>query len=89
MRIILLLIILVITTACSKSLKEKIGITTAGPNEYKVQRHNSLEVPPHYNLPPPVSPGGNVVRPLEGHISSSATNLNSGEQALINDIDER
>jgi hypothetical protein len=89
MRIILLFITLVITSACSKSLKEKIGITTSGPNEYKVQRNKSLEVPPHYDLPPPVMPGGRAAAQVQEHISTTTTNLNNGEKALMDDIDGR
>lgn len=88
MPVILLFITLLLTSGCSKSLKEKIGITTSGPNEYKVQRNKSLEIPPHYDLPP-VMPGARVVEQIPEHISTTTTNLNNGEKALINDINSR
>lgn len=40
-------------SACTTGFKEKIGLVTTGPNEYKVQTNKALDVPPHYNLPEP------------------------------------
>jgi hypothetical protein len=56
MRILALVIIALFTlTACSKRMKQKIGLATAGPNEYLVERQQPLEVPPHFDLPEPDS----------------------------------
>lgn len=82
MRIIfLILATLIVTTACNKRVKETIGIVTPGPNEYRVQRNKPLEVPPHYELPEPVS------AITESTISLKSKNLNEGEKALIEEIE--
>lgn len=39
--------------ACSTKFKEKVGVVTTGPDEYKVQTGKPLDVPPNYNLPTP------------------------------------
>lgn len=49
----IIILTLFIATGCSKKMKQKVGLTTTGPNEYKVQRNQPLEVPPHYHLPEP------------------------------------
>ncbi|WP_218461003.1 DUF3035 domain-containing protein [Rickettsia sp. TH2014] len=80
-KIFLLVTVLLITSACSKKLKETVGISTAGPNEYQVQRAKALEVPPHYYLPDP------------GNSKSTYNNIkgqgefNEGEHALMQDMD--
>lgn len=51
MRFIILLIATLLTSSCSKQIKEKIGIETNGPNEYSVIKNRPLEIPPHYDLP--------------------------------------
>ena len=79
-KIFLLLTVLLITSACSKKFKETLGISTAGPDEYQVQRAKVLEVPPHYYLP--------------DHANSKSTyndikgqgKFNEGEQALVQDM---
>lgn len=82
-RIFLILITLVAASGCSKKIKEKIGVVTPGPDEYKVQRGKALEIPPHYDLP---TPGSNY-----DSESSNATeipaNLNEGERELIKEIE--
>ena len=40
--------------SCSNKIKQKIGVATTGPDEYQVQRMKSLEVPPNFNLNPPL-----------------------------------
>lgn len=77
-KIYLLLTVLLITSACNKKLKERVGISTAGPNEYQVQRSKALEVPPHYYLP---DPGQIPYNNIKGQ-----GNLNDGEQALMQEI---
>ncbi len=54
-RIIFLISLLALTTSCGK-MKDKLGLTTTGPDEYKTQRTKTLEVPPHYDLPAPYKP---------------------------------
>ena len=78
-KIFLLFTVLLITSACSKKLKETIGILTAGPNEYQVQRAKALEVPPHYYLP---DPNG---QPIYNNIKGQGE-FNEGEQALMQEI---
>ncbi|CEO17385.1 hypothetical protein RMONA_05035 [Rickettsia monacensis] len=80
-KIFLLFTVLLITSACSKKLKETVGISTAGPNEYQVQRAKALEVPPHYYLPDP----GNS-KPTYNNIKGQ-DEFNEGEQALMQDMD--
>lgn len=79
-KIFLLFTVLLITSACSKKLKETVGISTAGPNEYQVQRAKALEVPPHYYLPDP----GNS-KPTYNNIKGQGE-FNEGEQALMQEI---
>ncbi|MCZ6901771.1 MAG: DUF3035 domain-containing protein [Rickettsia endosymbiont of Ixodes persulcatus] len=79
-KIFLLFTVLLITSACSKKLKETLGISTAGPNEYQVQRAKALEVPPHYYLPDP----GNS-QPTYNNIKGQ-DEFNEGEQALMQEI---
>jgi len=55
MRILLFVLALLSLTACSNKAKHKLGLTTTGPDEYKVEKNQPLEVPPHYNLPEPES----------------------------------
>ena len=55
MRFLILFISLFIIVGCSNKMKEKIGLTTTGPNEYELERKKPLELPPHYNLPDPES----------------------------------
>jgi hypothetical protein len=87
MRIIFLLFVtLFITSACNKALKEKIGITTTGPNEYQVQRSKSLEVPPHYDLPPPKVPPAGTIKSTKEDVSG---HLNDGEKSLMDEIEKR
>lgn len=77
----LLFTVLLITSACNKKLKETVGISTAGPNEYQVQRAKALEIPPHYYLPQPAS--GKTT-----HNSIKAQDeFNEGEQALMQEMD--
>jgi len=54
-KILVLLSVVLITGACSNRIKQVVGVTTPGPDEYKVQKNKSLEVPPHYDLPEPVA----------------------------------
>lgn len=79
----LLLTILLIVSACSKKVQEKIGIVSPGPNEYLVQRNKTLEMPPHYELP--------SAAPLDQQNSKTLhpknlDKLNEGEKALLNEI---
>jgi hypothetical protein len=78
-KIFLILVTLLIATSCSKKVKEKIGIASAGPDEYKVLRGKALEVPPHYDLP---NPHGYI--PAEHN--EIPANLNDGERELIKEI---
>ncbi len=55
MRNFLLMTILFVFAACNQKLKHKVGLSTTGPDEYKVQRANPLEVPPHFELKEPTN----------------------------------
>lgn len=55
MRIFIIIFTLFFVAGCSNKLKQKIGLVTTGPNEYKVQKNKPLETPPHYDLPEPGS----------------------------------
>lgn len=83
MRIFLLLVaVLLVTSACNSKIKETMGITTSGPDEYMVTRNKSLEMPPHYELPP-IQTGREKV----GSDERVAKDLNEGERALIKEIE--
>ncbi|WP_375331138.1 hypothetical protein [Candidatus Tisiphia endosymbiont of Oplodontha viridula] len=83
MRIIFLLFTTLVTlSACNKKVKETIGIVTPGPDEYRVQRNKTLEVPPHYELP------SIEKKDTKSHKVYSPKNLNDGEQALIEDMEK-
>lgn len=83
MRIIFWLFATVIMlSACSKEVKETIGIVTPGPDEYKVGRNKTLEMPPHYDLP------AIKVKDKENSKSPSPETLTEGEQALIKEIEK-
>ena len=49
---------MLLASGCSTKMKQKLGIVTTGPNEYSVEKQKSLEIPPHYDLPAPVSVKG-------------------------------
>lgn len=51
-KLLYILSITLMLSAC-QSMKNKIGLTTTGPDEYQVQRGTTLETPPHYDLPDP------------------------------------
>jgi hypothetical protein len=81
MRIIFLLVITMLAvSACSKKVKETIGISTAGPNEYRVTRNKSLEVPPHYDLP------AIGAKDSKKNSTPSLKKLNDAEKALIEEM---
>ncbi|WP_064428841.1 DUF3035 domain-containing protein [Rickettsia sp. Tenjiku01] len=79
-KIFLLFTVLLITSACSKKLKETVGISTVGPNEYQVQRAKALEVPPHYYLPDP-----RYSKTTYSNVKGQGE-FNEGEQALMQDM---
>ena len=51
-KLLYILSITLMLSAC-QSMKNKMGLTTTGPDEYQVQRSKTLETPPHYDLPDP------------------------------------
>lgn len=54
-RIITIIASILILSGCSAKTKEKLGMTTTGPNEYAVKTNKPLDVPPHYELPAPAA----------------------------------
>ncbi len=52
-KILVLISSAIFLSGCSTKFKQKVGIVTTGPNEYKVQTNKPLDVPPHYDLPIP------------------------------------
>jgi len=44
----LLFTCLFLIAGCSQNTKKKLGLTETMPDEYKVQRNKSLEIPPSY-----------------------------------------
>ena len=48
---------MLLISGCSQKIKQKLGITTTGPNEYAVEKQKPLEIPPQYDLPAPGSIG--------------------------------
>jgi hypothetical protein len=53
MRLLLIIFSMLTLTSCNKTVKEKVGLVSIGPNEYEVTRMRELEIPPHYDLPEP------------------------------------
>jgi len=49
----LIIFSLLALSACSNSVKQKMGLTRTAPDEYQVDRGQHLEVPPHYELKEP------------------------------------
>lgn len=46
----LLLLLPSILSSCSQKLKDKIGLSSNGPDEHSVQKNNELEIPPHFRI---------------------------------------
>ena len=78
----LLFAMLIITSSCNKKIKETIGISSPGPDEYKVQRGQLLEIPPHYDLEPPT-------QELSKYSKKSTTKLDQGEESLLDAIEAK
>lgn len=74
-KILLLSVTLIITSACSKNTKRTLGLTETMPDEYQVQRNNSLEIPPCYQVNSP-----------KKQKDTKYKNLSKSEQALLNEI---
>ena len=55
MRNIFLASFLLSIIACNTKFKEKVGLSTTGPDEYQTQKAKSLEIPPHYELNAPTN----------------------------------
>ena len=81
MRIILIITIFVLSS-CTKRVKETIGIVTPGPDEYQVQRGQSIEVPPHYYLPKPTDTPNKQLNSK----SLAPQNLDEAEKALLDEV---
>lgn len=82
--------LLLLLSACSGTVQEKLGATQRVPDEFQVVRRAPLVVPPDYNLRPPGTAEGTVQRTtaqdareiVTGSASGSAS-ASSGEQALL------
>jgi hypothetical protein len=74
-KILLLSVALIITSACSKNTKKTLGLTETMPDEYQVQRNNSLEIPPCYQI-----------NSSKKQKDTKYKNLSKSEQALLNEI---
>lgn len=82
MRTFLLLVAILLTTsACNSKIKGVIGLETPGPDEYRTKPNKSLELPPHYELPPIQTEGEKI-----SHDKKVAKDLNEAEEALIKEI---
>jgi hypothetical protein len=68
-RKIILLTSVFVTSACSNSIKEKLGLHNNAPDEFKVVANTPLTVPPDFTLRPPM-PGVN--RPQEVDLRQQA-----------------
>lgn len=55
MKKIAIILSLLALAGCSNKFKKKVGISTSGPNEYRVEKNKPLDFPPHYELPAPGS----------------------------------
>ncbi len=80
MRIIYLIITSILAlSACNKKVQESVGMVTPGPNEYRVQRNKTLEMPPHYELP-------SVSTKTDKNGAYTPEGLNEGESALMKEM---
>lgn len=54
-------------TGCSENIKERLGLATPSPDEYRVTSHAPLAVPPEFDLKPPMpgAPSLTVVQPAD------------------------
>lgn len=86
-KLILIIAALIMTSSCAK-MKEKMGVTTTGPNEYEVQRNKGLEVPPHYDLPEPYRKANSEQVTPEAE-ADTPENLTEGEEALAKEIKKK
>lgn len=88
-KLILIIAALVMTSSCTK-MKEKLGVTTTGPNEYQVQRNKGLEVPPHYDLPEPYRKSNAEPTAVEAESKVDAPeSLTEGEASLAKEINKK
>lgn len=55
MKYIALIIVCVCAISCSQTMKEKIGVADVAPNELEVESRKPLIIPPHYDLPEPLT----------------------------------
>ncbi len=58
------------------------GLVSAGPDEYKVQKNKSLEIPPHYYLPEPMNPAS--PEPEEKFLEKDG--LGKEEESLLKEL---
>ena len=47
-----LFFILAITSSCTNQVRQTLGIANAAPDEHKVSRNKSLEIPPYFKPSP-------------------------------------
>ncbi len=76
-KILLIIAVLFLSTACSKKTKKTLGLTETMPDEYQVQRNKSLEVPPHYKAQDSVGKD----------VPAKKKNLSKSEEALLKEIE--
>jgi len=85
MRISFLLFALLITiSSCNKKVKETMGLDSAGPDEYKVQRGKALEIPPHYNLEEPLQ-----LENSKHTREQLSKNLDESEKSLLEEVEQK
>lgn len=67
---LLLILPLLILTACEGNVRQKLGLSTSAPDEFMVARRAPLEIPDNLNYLPPPTPGAQ--RPQEQTVAASA-----------------
>ena len=89
----LLVLSLIALSACSSELKQKIGLLSAGPDEYIVRKSKAFEVPKQFDLPEPgtieeVSEEVSVKSDLVGQGGVQKPAKTKRDQELLSEIDE-
>lgn len=71
-------IIMSLLVSCSNNIKNTLGVSTSGPNEYRVGVNKTLETPPHFDLDQIIEQNKN------NKITDS--NLNEGQKSLLEQL---
>lgn len=87
-KILLLIVLSLLTSACSNKTKKSLGIIETMPDEYQVKRNKSLEVPPHYRVGDTrvVNTRANATL-VPAKKQQGGHSLSKSEEALLKEVD--